>query len=122
VPALASAPARDALFGRVFPPADSGPWSRSGARGKTVAYFIQCVTDRFAPEQAGARPRFSYFPFGAGPRQCIGNNFALMEMQLVVATIAQRYRLRLVPTHKVEADPSITLRPRNGIMVTSEEI
>ena len=54
VPALAARPARDALFGRTFEPARDGPWSRSGASGKTVAYFVQCITDRFAPEQARA--------------------------------------------------------------------
>jgi iron-sulfur cluster protein len=57
VPALADQPARDRLFGRVFHPASSGPWVHSGARGTTVAYFIQCITDRFAPEQALAAVR-----------------------------------------------------------------
>lgn len=57
VPALAKRPARDSLFGRVFEPASQGPWARSGAQGKTVAYFIQCVTDRLAPEQALASVR-----------------------------------------------------------------
>ena len=57
VPALARRPARDGLFGRVFEPFSDGPWVRSGARGKTVAYFIQCVTDRFVPEQAHAAVR-----------------------------------------------------------------
>jgi L-lactate dehydrogenase complex protein LldF len=57
VPALAARPARDALFGRVFEPAKTGAWVNSGARGKTVAYFIQCITDRFAPEQALAAVR-----------------------------------------------------------------
>jgi Fe-S oxidoreductase len=52
LPALARRPARDALFGRVFEPESTGPWVRSGAQGKTVGYFIQCITDRFAPEQA----------------------------------------------------------------------
>jgi L-lactate dehydrogenase complex protein LldF len=52
VPALAPRPARDALFGRRFEPLADGPWVHSGAHGKTVAYFIQCITDRFAPEQA----------------------------------------------------------------------
>ena len=78
--------------------------------------------ERFTPEQIAARPRYAYYPFGGGPRQCVGNNFALLEMLLVVAAIAQRFRLRLVPTHKVEADPSITLRPRNGVRVTLHEI
>src|SRR5207302_5649498 len=57
VPALARRPARDVLFGRTFEPNSAGPWAQSGARGKTVAYFIQCVTDRFAPEQAFAAVR-----------------------------------------------------------------
>jgi Fe-S oxidoreductase len=57
LPALAPRPARDALFDRTFEPDTSGPWAHSGARGKTVAYFIQCVTDRFAPEQAQAAIR-----------------------------------------------------------------
>ena len=54
VPALADAPARDTLLGRTFEPRASGPWTGSGARDLTVAYFIQCLTDRLAPEQAGA--------------------------------------------------------------------
>jgi iron-sulfur cluster protein len=57
LPRLAPQPARDHLFGRVFEPETTGPWSNSGARDKTVAYFIQCVTDRFAPEQALAAVR-----------------------------------------------------------------
>ncbi|MGB6962230.1 MAG: cytochrome P450, partial [Candidatus Acidiferrum sp.] len=65
-------------------------------------------------------PRFAYFPFGGGPRQCIGNTFALMETALVLATIAQRYRFRLVEGHPVVPLASITLRPRYGIRVTLE--
>jgi cytochrome P450 len=71
--------------------------------------------ERFSPAQVAERPKFVYVPFGAGPRQCIGNQFALIESHLVVATLAQRYRLRLVPNHKVEAWPLITLRPRYGM-------
>jgi len=59
-------------------------------------------------------------PFGAGPRQCIGNQFALIEAHLVVATIVQRYRLRLVPGHRVEPWPLITLRPRFGMPMVIE--
>jgi cytochrome P450 len=77
--------------------------------------------DRFSPERSANRPKFIYLPFGAGPRQCIGNQFAMIELQLVVATLAQRYRLHLVPGHKVEAWPLITLRPRFGMMMTIEE-
>lgn len=65
-------------------------------------------------------PRFAYFPFGGGPRQCIGNTFALMEATLILATIAQKYRLRLVPGHPVVPLASITLRPRYGVRVLLE--
>src|SRR5712692_5711704 len=65
-------------------------------------------------------PRFAYFPFGGGPRQCIGNTFALMEAGLLLATIAQKFRVRLVPDQKIEPVASITLRPRHGIRVTLE--
>src|SRR5215472_8391789 len=65
-------------------------------------------------------PRFAYFPFGGGPRQCIGNSFAQMEAGLILATIAQKFRLRLVPDHPVVPLASITLRPRHGVRVILE--
>jgi cytochrome P450 len=65
-------------------------------------------------------PKFAYFPFGGGPRQCIGNSFALMESALTLATIAQRYRFRLVEGHPLVPLASITLRPRYGIRVVLE--
>jgi len=74
--------------------------------------------ERFAPGRAASRPPFAYFPFGGGQRMCIGNNFAMMEAQLILATVAQRYRLDLVPGHPVEPEPLITLRPRHGVLVT----
>jgi cytochrome P450 len=64
--------------------------------------------------------RFAYFPFGGGPRQCIGNAFALMEATLILATIARKFRLRLVANHPVAPLASITLRPRHGVRVTLE--
>jgi cytochrome P450 len=60
-------------------------------------------------------PRYAYFPFGGGPRICIGNNFALMEATLVLATIAQQYRLRLAPDALITPLPSMTLRPAHGV-------
>jgi cytochrome P450 len=75
--------------------------------------------DRFTPEARAARPKFSYFPFGGGARACIGEPFAWMEGVLVLATIAQQWRLRLVPGHPVEPQALITLRPRYGIRVTA---
>jgi cytochrome P450 len=71
--------------------------------------------DRFAPGLTEARPRFAYLPFGAGPRQCIGMGFAMMEAQLVLARIAQRFRLELVPAQRVTPEPVVTLRPKEGL-------
>ena len=76
--------------------------------------------DRFTPARTAERPKFAYLPFGAGPRQCIGNHFALLEAHLSVATLAQAYRLHLVPGHRVEPWPLITLRPRFGMPMTIE--
>jgi cytochrome P450 len=76
--------------------------------------------ERFLPERSADRPKFVYLPFGAGPRQCIGNQFALIEAQLIVATLAQRYRLHLVPQHRVEPWALITLRPRFGMPMIIE--
>jgi len=65
-------------------------------------------------------PRFAYFPFGGGPRQCIGNTFAVMEATLILATIARKFHLRLVANHSVTPLASITLRPRHGVRVILE--
>jgi len=73
--------------------------------------------ERFTPERVAERPRYAYFPFGGGPRQCIGNTFALMEAQLVLATVAQKYRLSLVPGCTVEPDPIFTLRPNRAVLM-----
>jgi len=71
--------------------------------------------ERWADERARPLPRFAYFPFGGGPRQCIGNAFAMMEAVLVLATIAQRCRLTLLPGQRVTPTPYVTLRPEPGI-------
>jgi cytochrome P450 len=77
--------------------------------------------DRFLPERAAGRPHFAYFPFGGGPRQCIGNQFAMMEAQLILATVAQRYRLRLVSGQRVEPEVVLTIRPRQGLPMTLQQ-
>jgi cytochrome P450 len=74
--------------------------------------------ERFTPERAAGRHRFAYFPFGGGPRRCIGQNLAMLEMLMILAMVAQTYELRLVPGHPVEPDALITLRPRHGVLVT----
>lgn len=76
--------------------------------------------ERFAPERTAARHRFAYIPFGAGPRICIGAAFAMAEAVLILATVAQRYRLRLVPGFPVEPQGLITLRPRHGMRMMVE--
>jgi len=71
--------------------------------------------DRWTPAFRASLPRFAYFPFGGGPRQCIGESFAWMELMLIVATIAQRWDLQLVPGHPVVLQPLITLRAKHGM-------
>ena len=76
--------------------------------------------ERFTPEAKAGRPRFAWFPFGGGNRQCIGESFAWMEMVLITATIAQRWRLKLVPGQRIAVQPKITLRPKYGIRMVPE--
>jgi cytochrome P450 len=71
--------------------------------------------ERFTPEKKAERHRYAFFPFGAGPRLCIGNNFAILEAQLILAAICQRFAPELVPGHEVEPEALITLRPKNGL-------
>ncbi|MBO0911834.1 MAG: cytochrome P450, partial [Acidobacteria bacterium] len=87
------------------------------------AYFRD--PERFDPERwlgetAKKLSRFVYFPFGGGPRQCIGASFAMMESVLLLATAAQHFRLRILPDHPVRPVPSFTLRPKYGIRMRFE--
>lgn len=75
------------------------------------------IPERFA-DCAQQRPRYSFFPFGGGPRQCVGHAFAQMEAALIIAMVAQRYRLHLVPGHDVKPLPLGILRPLHGIPMT----
>jgi cytochrome P450 len=74
--------------------------------------------ERFTPDKVKARPRFAYMPFGGGPRVCIGASLAMTEACLILATIAQRYRLELVPNQDISIRSRITLRPHPGIRMT----
>ena len=71
--------------------------------------------ERWTPEMQQRLPRFAYFPFGGGPRRCIGDNFAMMEAVLVLATIAQRFRFSVTADRPVVPAPAFTLRPAGGI-------
>ena len=76
--------------------------------------------ERWSGDKGEQLPKFAYFPFGGGPRQCIGNYFAMMEIVMLLATIAQRFRFVLDPQHKVEVLPVLSLRPKDGIKVFIE--
>src|SRR5579864_3354595 len=76
--------------------------------------------DRFLPERAAARPRFSYYPFGGGPRVCIARDLALLELPLILATVAQAYHLRAVPGRRVLPLTGIVLQPRGGLPMRLE--
>jgi cytochrome P450 len=77
--------------------------------------------DRWSPEYEKVLPRFAYFPFSGGPRQCIGADFAMTEARLILAALAQRFKMELAPGQRVEPYPSITLRPQKGIRMTLAE-
>jgi cytochrome P450 len=77
--------------------------------------------NRWADDLAKRLPTYAYFPFGGGPRVCIGKSFALMETVLVLATIAQKFQLTLVPEHPIVLQPSITLSPKHGIKMLLSE-
>ena len=92
---------------------------------RDARYFLQPEKfdpDRWLTEAAQKLPRFAYFPFGGGPRQCIGTAFAMMEATLILATMAQQFRFRPLPGQDMTPLPSFTLRPRHGIRMTVEAV
>jgi cytochrome P450 len=74
--------------------------------------------DRWAAPDASPHGKFAYFPFGGGPRQCLGEGFAWMEGLLLLATVAQQWQMRLVPGHPIVASPLVTLRLKYGLPMT----
>lgn len=128
---------------RLFPPAWAmGRYARNDFQlgdfflpAKTTVLMSQFIThrdprffpdplrfdpERFTPEARSRRQKFTYFPFGAGVRQCIGESFAWMEGVLLLATMGQKWKLKLVPEHCVEPEPLITLRPKHGMRMLVE--
>jgi len=115
---------RDTKVGDYFVPDRSHVHVSQFLMHRDARYFPD--PERFDPERwtseaAAARPRFSYFPFGGGPLQCIGEGFAWTEGLLVIATLASRWRMRLAPGHRVELKPQITLRSRFGMKMILEQ-
>lgn len=77
--------------------------------------------ERFAPELVKERSRWAYLPFGAGPRMCIGNNFAMMEMQLLLALLVRSFDFSIAPGFVAEKQPLITLKPKHGILMNVKQ-
>jgi cytochrome P450 len=78
--------------------------------------------ERFSAAASAARQRYAYFPFGGGPHLCVGNEFAMMEAQLILATVAPAYRLALVRDEEVAPEPLVTLRPPRGMEMRIEPV
>ncbi len=76
--------------------------------------------ERFTKENEKALPKYAYLPFSTGPRVCIGNSFAMMEAVLILATIAQQYRLRLAPGLTIKPYATLTLRPSPDLQMVLE--
>jgi cytochrome P450 len=114
-------------------PIELGPWRLPAGTyfffsqyimQRTEEYFpdpLRFEPERFTPAAKASRPKFAYFPFGGGSRQCIGESFAWMEAILLTATLAQQWRLRLVPGQRIEVQPKITLRSKYPIRMIPEK-
>jgi cytochrome P450 len=114
----------DFQLGEYFLPAKTTVLMSQFIMHRDARYFpdpLRFDPERFTPEAKSSRTKFTYFPFGAGPRQCIGESFAWMEGILLLATIAQKWKLKLIPGQQIEPEPLITLRPKYGMRMLVEE-
>jgi cytochrome P450 len=113
----------DFQLGEYFLPAKTTVLMSQYVMHRDARFFpdpLRFDPERFTPEAKSRRTKFTYFPFGAGARQCIGESFAVMEGVLMLATLAQKWKLKLVPGHRVEPEPLITLRPKYGMWMMVE--
>jgi cytochrome P450 len=120
-PGFAREPVEDVTIGEYTVPKGSLVSIITTALHRDKRFFPD--PDRFDPERFAAGwmerlPRYAYLPFGGGPRVCIGNNFAMMEARLILATLAQRWRFTLAPNQDVKAIQLVTLRPKGGLRVS----
>jgi cytochrome P450 len=114
---------KDFRLGEYFLPAGTTVLISQWIMHRDEVFFpdpLRFDPERFSPEAKAGRPKFAYFPFGGGARQCIGEAFAWMEGALLLATLLQKWRFRLLPGQKFEPQSLITLRPRNGVQVIAE--
>lgn len=112
---------RDYPIGKYVAPAGSLMLMSQFVTHRDPKYFpdpLRFDPERWTPEAQAARPKFCYFPFGGGSRYCIGDGFAWTEAILVLATLAQRWQMRLVPGHPVVLQPVVTLRPKHGMRMS----
>jgi cytochrome P450 len=113
----------DFQLGEFFLPAKTTVLASQFILHRDPRYFpdpLRFDPERFTPEAKARRAKFSYFPFGAGPRQCIGESFAWMEGVLLLAVLGQKWRLKLVPGQRIDPEPLITLRPKYGMRMQIE--
>jgi len=113
----------DFALGEFFLPAKTTVLMSQFVTHRDARFFpdpLRFDPERFSPEAKSRRTKLTYFPFGAGVRQCIGESFAWMECVLLLATLAQKWKLKLVPGHPVEPEPLITLRPKYGMKMVLE--
>ena len=117
---------------RAFAPFRLGEFELPAKTNVLISQFMMHRDARYFPEperfdpdrwksndpRSSSLPRFAYFPFGGGPRVCLGAGFAMMEAVLLLATIAQRFRIQPIPAESVKMMPTVTLRPKRGIRVT----
>lgn len=116
---------QDDQIGGCYIPANSHIIINNGAIHRHADFWENPNTfepERFTPEQVAKRHKFCYLPFGGGSRYCTGNHLTMMQAQLILVTIAQRFNLKLVGTHRVIPKTALSLRPKHGIFVTVEQI
>jgi cytochrome P450 len=114
---------QDFKLGEYFLPAGTTVLMSQWIMHRDEAFYPDALRfdpERFSPEAKAGRPKFAYFPFGGGARQCIGEAFAWMEGALLLTTLLQKWRFRLLPGQKFEPQSLITLRPKNGVRVIAE--
>ncbi|NUQ75647.1 MAG: cytochrome P450 [Polyangiaceae bacterium] len=122
--AIGREPVEDCEIGGYHVPAGTQVWISQYVMHRDPRYFNDPEVfrpERWANDFAKKLPRYAYFPFGGGPRVCIGNSFALMETQLCLAAIARRYRVRVVSKQPLAHVAAVTLRPKEAVRAVVEE-